>query len=98
MLRCVTFSRMATEGTSRPLTRRQIVRLGATISADNMESIAEGYMDIDDVTIKNIRRDASNSEAFNRDVIRHWANKHPENQVQVCKLVTCRACKPQMWH
>ena len=75
---------MATEVTSGPLTRRQVVRLAAAISADNMESIAEGYMDINDVTIKNIRRDASNSEAFNRDVIRHWANKHPENQAQVC--------------
>ena len=75
---------MATKEPSRPLTRRQVVRLAAAISADNMESIAEGYLDIDDVTIKNIRRDANNSQAFNRDVIRYWANKHPDNQVQVC--------------
>ena len=65
------------------LTRKQIVRLAASISADNMQSIAEGYMDISPETIKNIRRDASNAEAFNRDVIRHWANKNPDNQVQV---------------
>ena len=65
------------------LTRKQIVRLAPSISADNMESIAEGYMDIDPETIKNIRRDASNSEAFNRDVIRYWSYKNPENQVKV---------------
>ena len=77
---------MAKEGEGDPdqLTRKQIVRLAAAISADNMESIAEGYMDISDETIKNIRRDASNSEAFNRDVIRHWMYRNPEHQVEVC--------------
>ena len=41
------------------LTKRQITRLGAAISIDNMESIAEGYMDIYPETVKNIwRRDA----------------------------------------
>ena len=74
---------MATDEASDQLSRRQIVRLPSAISADNMESIAEGYMDISDATIKNIRRDASNSEAFNRDVIRHWMYKNPDNQVQV---------------
>ena len=68
------------------VTQKQIVCLGASISADNMESIGEGYMDIDDVTIKNIRRDASSSEAFNRDVIKHWLYKNPDNQVQVSSL------------
>ena len=33
------------------LTNRQITRLGAAISVDNMESIAEGYMDIDPETV-----------------------------------------------
>ena len=65
------------------LTNRQIARLAASISSDNMESIAEGYMDIDTETVKNIRRDASNSEAFNRDIIRFWANKNPDGQVEV---------------
>ena len=37
------------------LTRKQIVRLAAAISADNMAAIAEGYMDIDDATIKNLQ-------------------------------------------
>ena len=68
-----------------------MVRLGAAVSADDMESIAEGYLDIDDTTIRNLRRDASNSEAFNRDVIRYWANKNSgPNQVQVCEFITVR--------
>ena len=66
-----------------PLTPKQIVRLASAISADNMESIAEGYLDLSPETIKNIRRDASNSEAFNRDVVRHWANKNSDDQVEV---------------
>ena len=75
---------MASAEESGHLTRKQMVRLGAAVSADDMESIAEGYMDIDDATIRNIRRDASNSEAFNRDVIRYWANKNSgPNQVKV---------------
>ena len=71
---------MATGGISEQLTPRQIIRLAAAISADHMESIAEGYMDMDPDTIKNIRRDASNSEAFNREVIRHWTYRNPSNQ------------------
>ena len=65
------------------LTSRQIARLAASISFDNMESIAEGYMDIDTEIVKNIRRDASNSQAFNRGTIRFWANKNPDGQVKV---------------
>ena len=74
---------MATNEDKSQLTRRQIVRLASAISADNMESVAEGYMDIDHETIKNIRRDASSSEAFNRDIIRYWSNKNPDNQIKV---------------
>ena len=65
------------------LTPRQIVRLSSVVSADNMESIAEGYLNMDPETIKNIRHDASNSEAFNRNVIRYWGNRNQDNQVQV---------------
>ena len=74
---------MTTRAESGQLTQKQIVRLGAAISADKMESIAEGYMEINEETIKDIRRNASNSEAFNRDIIRYWSNIHPDNQVQV---------------
>ena len=57
------------------MTQKQIVLLSAAISSNNMEAIAEGYMDISGETIKNLRRDASNSEAFNRDVLHYWTNK-----------------------
>ena len=72
---------MATGGKDQ-LTPKQIVLLASAISADNMESIAEGYLDVSPETIKNIRRDASNAEAFNRDVIHYWASRN-SNQVQV---------------
>ena len=73
----------AMEGGGR-LTNRQIARLGAAISADNMESIAEGYMNIEPETVKNIwRENQGKAGAFNRAVIRYWANKNPVDQVQV---------------
>ena len=71
------------KGDSGQLTQKQIVRLAAAISADNMESIAEGYLDVTPETVKNIRRDASNAEAFNRDILRHWMYKNPDSQMQV---------------
>ena len=40
------------EGDTNQLTRKQIVRLARAISMNNMAAIAEGYMDIDDATIK----------------------------------------------
>ena len=77
-------AKMATGGDLDHLTRKQIVRLAAAISADNMASIAEGYMDIDDATIKNKKfENKDNAEAFNRDIIKHWMYKNPDNQVQV---------------
>ena len=70
------------------ITPRQIVRLAAAISADNMAAIAEGYMDISDETIKNIRRDTSNSEAFNREILKYWINKNSgPNLAKVFTLV-----------
>ena len=66
------------------LTNNQIVRLARAISSRDMESIALGYLDIEDPTIKNMKRDTDNAEAFNREIIRHWMHKNPEpNQVQV---------------
>ena len=66
------------------LTRKQIVQLAAAISANNMAVIAEGYMDIEDVKIKNLRyENKDNAEAFNMDVIKYWRNKNTHNQVQV---------------
>ena len=75
---------MATVGNSDQLTNNQIVRLAATISANNMAAIAEGYMDISSETIKNKKyENKDDAEAFNREIIRYWMNKNPGNQVEV---------------
>ena len=75
---------MATAEKLEQLINRQIIRLGASISSNDMEAIAEGYMNIDVGTIKNLRdENQRDAQAFNRDIIRHWACKNPENQVQV---------------
>ena len=65
------------------LTQKQIVRLGASISADSMAAIAEGYMDISDETIKNIKSENKKAEAFNREIIKIWRNKNPDDQLKV---------------
>ena len=62
------------------LTRRQIVRLAAVISADNMAAIADGYMDISDETIKNKKyENKDNAEAFNREILNYWSYKNSED-------------------
>ena len=73
-------------GGENQLTNNQIVRLARCISSQNMESIAVGYLDIDDPIIKNMKyENRDNMEAFNREIIRHWMYKNPEsNQTQVC--------------
>ena len=72
------------EGRTR-LINRQIVRLAAAISANNMAVIAEGYMNFDDETIKNKKfENRGQAEAFNTALIQHWRNRNAEpNQVQV---------------
>ena len=65
--------KMATNHDPGQLIRKQIVRLSGAISADNMASIVEGYLDISDETIKNKKYGNKDStEAFNRDIIKHW--------------------------
>ena len=76
----------AGEGDSDQLSPRQIVRLAAAIPANNMAAIAEGYMDIDDAIIKNLQyENKDDAQAFNRDIIKCWAFKTRDNQVQVIK-------------
>ena len=68
---------MASSKDSDQLSPKQIVRLARTISADNMSAIAEGYMDIDDATIKNKKSEnKDDAEAFNREIIKIWRNKY----------------------
>ena len=73
------------------LTNKQIVRLAASIEATHMPVIAEGYMNIDDVTIKNKKSEnKDDTEAFNREIIKIWRNKNPDNQIKVSEfIVTC---------
>ena len=80
---------MATSEPKVRLTPRQIVRLAAVITANNMAAIAEGYMDIDEATIKNKKYENKDSaEAFNREIIKFWINKNPgTNEVQVSKVL-----------
>ena len=69
------------------LTENQIVRFARAVSSRDMESIALGYLDIEDPIIKNMKLDTDNAEAFNREIIRHWMHKNPEqNQCQVKKF------------
>ena len=53
------------------LTQKQIFRSATAISVDNMAAITEGYMDISDKSIKNVKyENKGNPEAFNREIIR----------------------------
>ena len=67
------------------VSRKQIVRLASAISADKMTAIAEEYMGIEPETVKNLQYENSGkAEAFNRDVLRLWANKNSgPTQIQV---------------
>ena len=77
---------MATGGDPK-LTNRQIQRLGAAISQDDMETFAVGYLNIDNSNVKNMKRE-ENREAFNREVICHWRNKNPRNQTTVTTSIS----------
>ena len=78
------------EETSGRLTNRHYVRLGRAISSPDMESIALGYLNIDDEIIKSLRYEhRGNSEAFNRDILKRWAYRNPgSNQVKVRKQIS----------
>ena len=66
--------KMAT-GLGGQLKNNQIVRLARAISSRDMESIALGYLDIEDETIRNIKAARhGDMEGFNRDVIKTWLN------------------------
>ena len=67
---------MATGGHSREITNRQYVNLGSAISRPNMESIALGYLNIEQETIDSLKvKHREDIEAFNRDILRTWAYK-----------------------
>ena len=75
---------MASEEDKHQLTGKQIVRLAAAISVNNMAAIAEGYMDITPETVKNKKyENKDDAEAFNREIIKIWSCKNPDDQVKV---------------
>ena len=76
---------MASDKSEGQVTPKQIVRLAAVISVQKMAAIAEGYMDICDETIKNIKfENKDDAEAVNREIIKYWLkNKSDENQILV---------------
>ena len=43
-----------------------------------MESIALGYLGLEEETIKNLHHDNTGSEAFNRSVLRYWRKNIPK--------------------
>ena len=73
------------EGGQGNLTNKQYVRLGQAISSTAMESIALGYLDIDEEIIDSLKDKYKNSpEKFNRELLRKWAYKNAgPNQVKV---------------
>ena len=77
---------MATQGGYEKLSGRQIVRLAASIPADDLAAITKDYMNISYVTIQSVQR--HNPLVFNIQLIRHWIMRNPDNQVNVsnCKF------------
>ena len=76
---------MASDKSEGQVTPKQIVHLAAVISVQKMAAIAEGYMDISDETIKNIKfENKDDAEAVNREIIKYWLNKNSGgNQILV---------------
>ena len=70
------------------LTNHQTVTLARAISQPAMESIALGYLGIEQETIDSYRAaHRENTEAFNREILRLWRNKHGgDDQIQVGPL------------
>ena len=73
------------------LTPRQIVYVAATISADDMETIAEGYMDINHQIVYDLRLNLIHSDLeFNRRILRICIEKTANRQKQVSLKVVSK--------
>ena len=81
------------------LTNRQIVRLAAAISTSDMETVALGYLDLDEAVLKSLKTEKRDDpEGFNREVLRRWSNmNHGQVKVgffqNVMLLTECRGFK-----
>ena len=52
----------------------KIVRLAAAVSPNNMETVALGYLGLEEEPIVSLRDEHKYSDAFNRAVLRKWIN------------------------
>ena len=71
------------------LSNRQIVRLAAAISTSDMETVALGYLDLDEAVLKSLKTEKrEDPEGFNREVLRRWSNMN-HGQVKVNYFQQC---------
>ena len=67
------------------LNRRQYTQLAEAISGPSMETIAQGYLDIDPELIVSIKQQHLNrATQSNMDILRRWANRN--DGPQQCKV------------
>ena len=78
----------ANDGDSGNLTGPQYVSLSEVISCSKMESIALRYLNIKIERIEQLKESRKEDpQGFVRAVIYEWACRHPENQIQVRKVL-----------
>ena len=66
------------------LTEKHITRLAAAIPANCMSKIGLTYFGLSHAAVVNIKADnQGDAEAQSREIIRRWAYRNPDNQVQV---------------
>ena len=68
----------------RGLTEEHITRLAAAVPVNSVSKIGLTYFGLSHATIVNIKADnQGDAEAQSRAIIRRWAYRSPDNQVQV---------------
>ena len=74
------------EVTEGQLSLQQISHIAAVISARDMVTIAEGYMDISHETVRTLQYENKESpDKFKRQIIDTWCKTNPDiNQTKVC--------------
>ena len=71
------------------LTNHQYMKLAEAISTHNMETIAQGYMDIDSENIAGIKQDNFyKSVPSNRDMLKRWADQPANSGPNQTKVST----------
>ena len=72
-----------------PLSLQQIRHIAAVISARDMATIAEGYMDFSHETVRTLQYENKESpDKFKRQIIDTWSKTNPDiNQTKVCLML-----------